>query len=91
MCRSVTLNPWIRFPILSQQVLAHADTCKNASDVFGITLGDNDGNFKFPPEAVFLVVTLLVVGLKLSWTSLAKVLAELAAPPADLEERCGRC
>ena len=45
MCRAGTLNPWIRVPILSQQVLTYADSCQNASNVFGITLWDRDGDW----------------------------------------------
>ena len=91
MCRAGTLNPWIRLPILSQHVLSYTDRCQHASNVFGITLGDNDGNLRFPLDALFLMVPLLVVGLKLSRTSFAEVLAALAAAPAQLEEPRGRC
>ena len=91
MCRSGTLNPWIRFPILSRHVLSSADSFKNASIAARITLGDNHADIAFLFDTVLLMVSLLVVRLKLSRTSLAPVLAELAAPPADLEERCGRC
>ncbi len=60
------------------------------SILLGITLGDDDGDLRFPLETVFLVVPLLAVGRELSRTSLAAVLAELAAAPAHLEEPCGR-
>ena len=91
MCRSGTPNPWIRLPILSQQVLVHADTSQNASIALRITLGDKYADIAFLDNAVLLVVPLLVVRLELPRTSLAAVLAELAAPSADLDERCGRC
>ena len=90
MCRLAILNPRIRVPILSLTVLTCADRCQNALIIFGITLGDNDGDLRFPLDTVFLVVPLLVIGLKLSIASFAVVLAALAAPTADLKERCGR-
>ena len=91
MCRSGISNP--RFPgsILSRHVLACADRGQNAAIALGITLRDKYADIAFLEDTVLLVVPLLVIGLKLPRTSLAAVLAELAAPPADLHERCGRC
>ena len=90
MCRSAIVNP--RFPgsFLACGVLLHADRCQNVLIIFGITLGNNDGELRFPLDTVLLVVPLLVVGRELPRTSLAEVLAELAAPPAHLEETLGR-
>ena len=85
MCRSGTLNPRFRVPILSQQVLSHADTCQNASIALRITLGGKNADIAIFGNTVLLVVPLLVIGLKLPRTSLAAVLAELAAAPAHLE------
>ena len=84
------MNP--RFPgsFLACGVLLHADRCHNASIVFGIILGDNDGDLRFPLETVFLVVPLLGIGLELTRTTFANVLAELAAAPAHLEESLRR-
>ena len=86
MCRSGTLNPWFRVPILSQQVLTLADTSQNASIALRITLGDKNADIAIFGNTILLVVPLLVIGLKLPRTSFAAVLAELAAPPAHLEE-----
>ncbi len=54
-----------------------------------IILRDKNADIAFLEDTVLLVISLLVVRLKLPRTSLAAVLAELAAPPVDLEERCG--
>jgi len=53
--------------------------------VFGNSIRDKNADIAFFEDTVLLVVPLLVIGLKLSRTSLAEVLAELAAPPSDLK------